>query len=616
MMKNSITNELKSNYIDKYLEKSSKLNYLDLKEKDHLKTVFYKDLPKTIMDGYPLASDYINKDGKVYSSSTFQKLSKTAQDECDLRYHYLPLSHELYIGTTGSGKTTGCVEPQLRAISSQKNKPDLFITDPKGEIFERNARHLNEQGYKIFILNFKDITHSDKWNPLLEMYEKKMSTKTLGTKCKLRRGKINPNLIINAPLEQFADNAYVEYDGRAFPNGQACDYYISFQRDYLEAEIDALVNQFANMIIKVQSKNDASWEYGALQLLKGIILCMLDDAANPETGFTKEMMTLNTIQQYYDRLRIDLAKEDRTFNIKTHPLLKNKSRKTSIALRIALDNAPRTMMSYCGVFDGATKDWFQGHIFALTTGNTIDILSLDNQPFAIFIITRDYEKSDFTVAGMFIDWVYRQALERAEKGKRLSSDKINTRALHFLLDEFGNIPEIRDFENKIATSRSRNIWFHLVVQSYEQLNIVYDDLGKKKSTVIIDNCNAQIFLGAQSRDTKDKFSHECGMMWVPSLASTFIANDTSLTQVAVIPISDLDLITEGEIYIKRLYTPVIQAHYIRSYICARKGDFTYFNDRKAYDDFTPLNMDPFNGPRYTYKRLYEEEEDNQFDLNF
>ena len=40
---------------------------------------------------------------------------------------------------------------------------NLFVTDPKGELFEHNARHLDENGYRIFLLNFKDITRSNKW---------------------------------------------------------------------------------------------------------------------------------------------------------------------------------------------------------------------------------------------------------------------------------------------------------------------------------------------------------------------------------------------------------------------------------------------------------------------
>jgi hypothetical protein len=191
-----------------------------------------------------------------------------------------------------------------------------------------------------------------------------------------------------------------------------------------------------------------------------------------EPGFDKDQRFVEKMQevgktygQYYDKLRTEIAGDDRDYNVNNHPLLKNKSRSTVIHLNVALNNAPNTMKSYCGVFEGSTKDWFQGHIFALTTGCTIDIDDIGDRPYAIFNITRDYDKSDFTVAGMFIDWVYRHALQQAESSVKDDDGRPTTRPLHFLLDEFGNIPEIRDFENKISTSRSRNIWFHLVSAS-------------------------------------------------------------------------------------------------------------------------------------------------------
>ena len=337
-------------------------------------------------------------------------------------------------------------------------------------------------------------------------------------------------------------------------------------------------------------------------------MCMLEDAIDEKSHFTREMMTFFTIQRYYDRLRNDFCCSSPA-DMNRHPLLKNKSRDSIVLLNVALNNAPNTMKSYCGVFESSTKDWFQGHIYALTTGCTIDLDGDDEKPYAVFMITRDYDKSDFTVAGMFIDWVYRNALEKAEASIKGEDGKPSTRPIHFLLDEFGNIPEIPDFENKIATSRSRNIWFHLVVQSYEQIDLVY---GKEKATVIRDNCNAQIFLGAQSRETQEHFSRECGKHFVPSLESYFNPTVSSLTEVAVLPISTLDLITEGNMYIKRLYKAVIQSQYIRSYVCAKNGDFRNFRDALTYRDFAPINIEPFTTSKFVYDALEKTDDDDDY----
>ena len=126
----------------------------------------------------------------------------------------------------------------------------------------------------------------------------------------------------------------------------------------------------------------------------------------------------------------------------------------------------------------------------------------------------------------------------------------------------------------------------------------------------MDNCNAQIFLGAQSRLTKERFSQECGKHFVPSLESYFNPTCTTLQEVAVLPISTLDLISEGNMYIKRLYKSVIQSQYIRSYVCAQNGDFTYFRDTLAYRDFTPVNIEPFTSAKYVYEAINSTDDDD------
>ncbi len=605
MYKSSVISNVTNNYIDENLESAKKINYTDLTEKDGLIKVFYKDLPNTEIKGYPIASDYVSPLGTAYTVAEFLALPEEERKKCELRYYYLPYFHELYIGTTGSGKTTGCVEPQLRAISCQKNKPNLFLTDPKGELFDRNAKHLQDNGYQTFVLNFKDLVRSDRWNPLLEIYDTKIKIRDLGKGAKYCAGKVPADVVIIGDEKEFARKGYISYEGQAFANEDTFGKYMDFQKDYLEAHIDSLLSQLANMMIQVQSNTDKSWEYGAQELLKGIIQCMLEEAVDANSGFTRDMMNFRTVQQYYLELKTEILNPESGVTLANHWLLKDKSPRPRALMATALGNAPNTMRSYCGVFDGAVKDWFQGHIFALTSDNTVVLDNLD-KPFAIFLITRDYEKSDFLIAGLFIDWVYRQMLERAEHNK-------NQRALHFMLDEFGNIPAIKDLENKIATARSRNIWFHLVVQSYQQIDLVY---GADRSVVIRDNCNSQIFLGAQNRKTKELFSNECGKHYIPTLNSKIAVQDNSIWEVPLIPVSALDQITPGQMYLKRLYMPVITTQFIRSYICAENGSFKDFKDADGLKTCTPIAIETFTAPKYTFAKLFNrvDDDDDMFDF--
>ena len=149
----SLAEQLRNKYITENLECSTIVNY---DKADISKTYLFKDLPDLSINGYPFAADFISDKGVAYGMQDWLSVSEEEKKRCTLRFHYLPCCHEIYLGCTGSGKTTGCIEPQLRALSSQKNKPDLFITDPKGELFDHNARHLKDNGYRA--VRYRDET--------------------------------------------------------------------------------------------------------------------------------------------------------------------------------------------------------------------------------------------------------------------------------------------------------------------------------------------------------------------------------------------------------------------------------------------------------------------------
>lgn len=590
-MTESIKDKIIREYIEKYRENSTKIDYYKLGAEDGLTTYFYDELPQTEINGYPIASDFVSPDGKTVTVLDYQNLTKEEQKSCRLRYYYLPKNHEIYIGTTGCGKTTGCVEPQIRAISSQKNKPCLFVSDPKGELFDHNAEHLKKQGYKLFVLNFKDIENSDMWNPLLDLYDLKMRINKIGTDYEQIEGDIPENCkLIGSKSDYDKSTVHYKYENKVFSTKELFKNYINYRKSLLESDLDSLVNQFASMMIEVQSKTDKSWEYGAQNLLKGLIFCMLDDASDPTARFNRSHMNFKTLADYYNKIKTPILSG--RVDLRDMPFMHKKSEKAKRLMSTALNNAQNTMKSYCGVFDDSVKDWFQGHIFALTFGNTIDISNENDEPFAIFLITRDYEKSDFTIAGLFVDWLYRRILEGYEN---------NTfkRELHFMLDEFGNIPKIKDFENKVSTSRSRNIWFHLVLQSFSQLINVY---GDQVSQIILDNCS-QIFMGSTNSATKELFSKSCGNCTIPTLQSVLYPTDNTLVSEPLIPVSTLNFIKPGQIYTLRYGFPVIMSQYVRSYIVAEQGTFADRLHANGLKTCLPSHEEIRSSGIYEYKRV-------------
>ena len=73
-------------------------------------------------------------------------------------------SHNLVIGSTGTGKTQCIIHPLVKILA--KKGESMIVTDPKGEIYRESASLLKEKGYKIVILNFRDPQRGNCWNPL------------------------------------------------------------------------------------------------------------------------------------------------------------------------------------------------------------------------------------------------------------------------------------------------------------------------------------------------------------------------------------------------------------------------------------------------------------------
>ncbi len=129
-------------------------------------------------------------------------------------------------------------------------------------------------------------------------------------------------------------------------------------------------------------------------------------------------------------------------------------------------------------------------------------LSYSNQPTAIFMIIPDYDSSNHALASIFTKQLYTE----------LASNSVNTKGnktfkrVHFILDEFGNMPPIDDMDQVMTVCLGRNILFTLVVQSFKQLKNKYGDA----SDVIKENCQNLIYILSKNEDTIEEVSKQAG----------------------------------------------------------------------------------------------------------
>ncbi len=591
MNRRSITELIIDKFIDDNCENSKLVDYKDV---EGAEVYYYDELENIEVKGFPFASDFYDG-SKAINYDEYVKLSDDEKATFRLRYHYLPSKHELYIGTTGSGKTTTCMEPQIRALAKQKNKPNIFITDPKGEIFKHNVKFLKDNGYNVQILDFRNTSFSNTWNPLDEIYDAYMKIKTLkeGVR-KINTSELDPSIRLTDDISSFSEKCFV-YDGNAFKNSSDLNNFINRKKYNCVSEANTLIKQFVNQLIPENLKTtDATWNNGSRQLIAGCILALLEDAANKEKNFSKDKFNLRTVNDLI-YLSLLYGTNNRTFDDeKLEQFLNGKSREAQQKINSVIKAPDKTKQSYVTNTESQIHVWMDSNIFTFTTKTNIN-LDDSEHPIAFFVSTRDYDTSDNAVAGLFLNWIYAQFLKKAEEKESINGVS-SARTLHFMLDEFANIPPIPDFQTKIATARSRNMYFHLFLQSYDQLNSVYGN----NAGVIIDNCQQQVFLGSQSYTSKERFATESGKKTEKTIEYRNGEFGYKIETLSVIPMSTLNSIKPGTMYIKRINEDVIFSSFVRNYQCAEAGIFKdfYLENPQQYAPYNSINPDD---DEYIYK---------------
>lgn len=71
--------------------------------------------------------------------------------------------HSATVASTGAGKTTRIILPNVL----QLDDCSMVISDPKGEIHDLTKHDLARRGFKVKVIDFSDIQHSARFNPLL-----------------------------------------------------------------------------------------------------------------------------------------------------------------------------------------------------------------------------------------------------------------------------------------------------------------------------------------------------------------------------------------------------------------------------------------------------------------
>ncbi len=414
---------------------------------------------------------------------------------------YQPI-HALIIGTTGTGKTQKYIIPTIQIMSSTKTKPSFVIADPKGELYEKNSHKLIEEGYEVKVFNLRQPFSSVKWNPLDNAYELYHKAHHLHDFVKVHSG-VNPADLGLKIISSEYNYEWYEYGGVAYPNKQILDEDLESKKaEYIDqAEND--LREIATILCPIKNEKDPSWERGAQEMILGTMLAMLEDSLDERLNMTRDKFNFYNLRKIVTYKDTDPDNPYKT--LRQYYAGRDKFSKVPGLVSGAINNAPSTTKSYMGIVTGSLGVFNDNGMCFATSENEMNFDSFGDKPTALFIIIPDEKESRWGIATMMISQLYKKLVDLANNYPNM----MLPRPVYFLLDEFANLPKIEKIDTMITVSRSRNVFFSLVVQSFSQLNAKY---GDDVAQTIKGNCPIKIFIGTDDRVTCEEFSKLCGDM--------------------------------------------------------------------------------------------------------
>ena len=420
--------------------------------------------------------------------------------------------HALIVGTTGSGKTTGFVDQNIEVLGRCKTKPSIVITDPKKELYEKHANQLIKEGYKISMLDLREPYSSARWNPMNVL---------------IRRIKLVKDL----------ENNLQNKDGKYYGAGETFLSYKDARTrvQELKDEIYENAQDLVYTLCPVQNKDQPTWEEGARNLIFGFVLALCEDCIKGKVE-EKQLLLFNI---YHNITKY--CSEDTT--ALREYLLEGRDEFSKVRglVNTVLITSDKTLTSYLSEVNSYMQQLSDDGILSLTSENDLDIINLDEEPNAVFIIVPDERFTRHRFVTLFITQMYKELVEKANLNLRRNQCEtaILKRNTYFVLDEFGNLPKFENMEGMVTVARSRGIRFLFVLQSFSQLTAKY---GKDIGDIIKTNCNVKIFIGSDDPDTRKEFSELCGQKKVKNFSVNTNAENPASSNTGA---SNQPLITIG-----------------------------------------------------------------------
>lgn len=352
-------------------------------------------------------------------------------------------TNTLVVGTSRSRKTTSFLFPTIWEMG--KTGESMIITDPKGEIHEFTHTYLKQQGYDVILIDFRSPGRGNHWN-------------------------------VMHPVN------------KAIKDG-----------DFAKAS-EAASNIAHSIVYQTERKGDPVWANGEKSVIEATILALAtSDAREDQKNISNVYLNIielgEPVVQELDGNFFEVIPLNEYFkSLPPGHVAKN-------AFGVAALSPEKQRGSF---FSGAASNlrlFSDPNMSFLTKIQDHDMKNIGRKPTVVYLCIPDENTNKHVLASLYVSQVYEALVEEANDcGGRLKN-RVNN-----LLDEFGNMPSIPDFDTKATVSLGRGIRWTLMVQDLQQLKKRYGD----NATTITGNCHTWIYLLTTDIKTAEEISKKTG----------------------------------------------------------------------------------------------------------
>ena len=356
--------------------------------------------------------------------------------------------------------------------------------------------------------------------------------------------------------------------------------------------IELLDDLALNILYDESNKNaDPFWEKTSAGYFAGLALGLFEDAKEEEININS-ISLMTTVGE--DKFRGSSTYIKEYFNSK------DPAGAAYINASSTILSPSDTKGSILAVFKEKIKLFAtRANLSEMLSHSDFEIQDIGLKKTAVFIVIQDEKKTYHSLATILVKQIYETLIDVAQA----NGGKLPTRT-NFLLDEFANMPPLKDVTTMITAARSRQMRFTLIIQNFAQLNEVY---GEQNAETIKGNCGNLVYLISTELKALEEISKMCG--------EVKSKKDDKTTSTPLVTISDLQKLSLFEVIIRRVrlapfktkLTPNYQMNWGKKYPTTNINDVPererheveVFDVRKFVDEKVKKNKDnllDFGGP--------------------